>query len=132
AVQHQIRVLFVCLGNICRSPLAEGLFTRIVQDAGMAHRFQIDSAGIADYHIGKLPDSRTREVAERNGLRLSTRARQITRTDLEEFDYVLVMDASNLADVQDLTNGARPRCQLHRLREFDPEANGELDVPDPY
>ncbi|HEX7119555.1 MAG TPA: low molecular weight protein-tyrosine-phosphatase [Longimicrobiales bacterium] len=127
-----IRVLFVCLGNICRSPMAEAVFRALVRDAGVAHRFEIDSAGTSDYHEGEPPDARAQEVARLRGITLTGRSRPIREQDLLRFDYVIVMDAENLRDVAALAERVEQRAQVHLLREFDPEAGGELDVPDPY
>lgn len=127
-----VRVLFVCLGNICRSPLAEGVFRGLVREAGLDHVFEIDSAGTSDYHEGDLADPRTIEVARRRGIELTSRSRPVTEADVERFDYLVVMDASNLRDVRRLADSIRPDARIHRLREFDPEAAGDLDVPDPY
>lgn len=130
--EQPIRVLFVCLGNICRSPLAECLFQATVRDAGLGHRFEIDSAGTSSYHEGEPPDSRAVAVANRRGLELTGRARQIRAGDLERFDYILVMDAANLAAVERLARSASPAGAVHLLGEFDPESGDDLDVPDPY
>jgi len=127
-----VRVLFVCLGNICRSPLAEGVFLSLLREAGADDRFEVDSAGTAGYHIGDLPDPRTRDVARRRGIELTSRARQVEAEDLDRFDYVVVMDSQNLADVRRLADGAEVRAEIRRLREFDDENGGDLDVPDPY
>lgn len=127
--EPSIRVLFVCLGNICRSPLAEGVFRHLVDRAGLADRFEIDSAGTSGYHIGDPPDPRTTRVAEARGVPLTSRARQIGRADLDAFDYVIVMDAENLSAVRRLAT--QSAAEVRMLREFDPEAE-ELDVPDPY
>ena len=126
-----VRVLFVCLGNICRSPLAEGVFRDLVARAGLAERIRIDSAGLGDWHVGELPDPRTRAVAQRRGLELVSRARQVARDDLDRFDYVIAMDEENLRGLRRLRADAPPSTQVRRLREFDPEAD-HLDVPDPY
>src|SRR5690554_5452379 len=93
-----MRVLFVCLGNICRSPTAEGIFRRLLEERGLAHRVEVDSCGIGDWHVGKAPDPRTREAAARRGIDLSTlRARQLQDEDFVAFDYLLAMDHDNLA-----------------------------------
>src|SRR6185437_12575899 len=122
----------ICLGNICRSPLAEGVFRALVREAGVEHAFEIDSAGTSDYHEGDMADPRTIEVARLRGIELTSRSRPVTAEDVERFDYLIVMDASNLHDVQRLAAQVRPEARIHRLREFDPEAGGDLDVPDPY
>ena len=128
----KLGVLFVCLGNICRSPLAEGVFRHHVEEAGMNDRFDIDSAGTSSYHTGDSPDSRTTAVARARGIALRGASRQITTGDLARFDYVIVMDEENRAAVKRLAREKSPRAVVHMLREFDPEAHGDLDVPDPY
>lgn len=128
----QIRVLFVCLGNICRSPLAEAVFRHLVENRRDDARFVVDSAGTSNYHEGDAPDPRAAEVARRRGITLGGHARQLEREDLERFDYVVAMDATNLADVQQLARGVKPGAEVCLLREFDPDAGGDLDVPDPY
>lgn len=127
-----ISVLFICLGNICRSPLAEGVFRGLVRETGLEHAFEIDSAGTSDYHEGNPADPRTIEVARRRGVELTSRSRPVTKDDVDAFDYLIVMDDSNLRDVRRLAASVRPDARILRLREFDPEAAGELDVPDPY
>jgi protein-tyrosine phosphatase len=124
------RVLFVCLGNICRSPLAEGVFLHLVREAGLADRFEVDSAGTGDWHVGQLPDTRSVAVARRHGVELPSRARQVTRDDLDVFDHVLAMDRENLRELQRL---ARPgaRAEVRLLRAHDSVRDGD-DVPDPY
>ncbi|MDR9426455.1 MAG: low molecular weight protein-tyrosine-phosphatase, partial [Marinobacter sp.] len=102
-MSNGVRVLFVCLGNICRSPSAEGVFRSLVEEAGLSDRIHIDSCGTGSWHIGKSPDSRAMEAARKRGIDISDlRARQIIEADLDGFDYVLVMDRQNLADVKDL------------------------------
>lgn len=118
----------VCLGNICRSPLAEGLLaSKLPLD-----KFTVDSAGTGDWHVGSSPDPRSIEVAKRNGLDIShQRGRQFKTTDFEEFDHIFVMDASNLRHVQSLasTNDHKQKVKLI-LNELFPGEN--MDVPDPY
>lgn len=127
-------VLFVCLGNICRSPLGEGLFVRHARAAGVLERFAVDSCGLGDWHAGELPDPRTRRTAARYGLELTHRARQIRpSTDFDRFDLILPMDASVHHGV--LMLGA-PAHKTVLMRRFEPDFGGEameaLDVPDPY
>ncbi|HEX7120275.1 MAG TPA: low molecular weight protein-tyrosine-phosphatase [Longimicrobiales bacterium] len=129
---HPIRVLFVCLGNICRSPMAEAVFRSLVRDDGVADRFEIDSAGTSDYHEGEPPDARAQEVARLRGITLTGRSRPIREADFHRFDYIIVMDAENLRDVAGLAERVGPGAEVHLLREFDREAGGDLDVPDPY
>lgn len=130
-----VSVLFVCLGNICRSPLAEGIFAELV-DGDL--RFTIDSAGTGSWHVGERPDPRARAVAEANGVELTSRGRQVSADDLDRFDLVIAMDRDNLEALERLRTGAAAGgSELHLLREFDPLADpeadpGELDVPDPY
>jgi protein-tyrosine phosphatase len=128
----KLHVLFVCLGNICRSPLAEGVFRHLVSEAGLEDRFVIDSAGTSSYHEGDPPDSRASAVAHARGIQLTGRARQLKRTDLDRFDYVILMDAENRQAAERLARRDAPRAVMQLLREFDPHADGDLDVPDPY
>lgn len=124
-------ILFVCLGNICRSPTAEAVFTRKVADAGLSDRVRIDSCGTHDYHPGKRPDARSGAVAARRGYALDhLRARVLRNSDFDEFDYILAMDESNLRDIlASCPSNRRERVGL--FLAFAP-ALGELAVPDPY
>lgn len=128
----KLGVLFVCLGNICRSPLAEGIFRNHVSAAGLNEHFNIDSAGTSSYHAGDPPDPRTSSVARARGITLAGQSRQLILADLERFDYIIVMDAENHTAVTRLTREKTPKARIHMLREFDSESNGDLDVPDPY
>lgn len=127
-----VSVLFVCLGNICRSPLAEAVFRNVVAEEGLEDRFHIDSAGTSGYHDGEPPDRRTTAVAAGRGVAVEGTSRKITAEDVAAFDYLIVMDAENLGNVQRLVDGARARPRVRLFREFDPEAGDDLDVPDPY
>jgi protein-tyrosine phosphatase len=123
----EVSVLFVCLGNICRSPTAEGVFRRRVEQAGLADRVFVDSAGTGDWHVGNPPDARAQEAARRRGIDLSPlRARLVTEADLDAFDLVLAMDGSNLGALEAMRPG-----RAVRMLVFAPQA-GTLDVPDPY
>ena len=124
------RVLFVCLGNICRSPLAEAVFRHKVRERGVEHLFEIDSAGTSGYHDGAAPDRRSAETALRRGVELAGRSRKLRADDLRGFDYVVAMDAENLREIRALEAAAGGTARVHRLREWDPE--GGADVPDPY
>jgi len=127
-----IRVLFVCLGNICRSPMAEGIFKDMIKEKKLEENVFCDSAGTSDWHIGEQPDPRAIENARLNGVELNHAARQFSPDDLLEFDYVLVMDHNNLAIVKDLAEtypDVNPEIFL--TREFDKPQNS-LVVPDPY
>lgn len=126
----KIGVLFVCLGNICRSPLAEGIFRDKVRAAGLEDKFEIDSCGTSAFHIGEQPDPRSRANAEENGVYLDHQARQFVASDFSDFDYILPMDSSNYRNVMRL-EPARAQGKVVLMREFDSSAKG-ADVPDPY
>ncbi len=125
------RLLFVCLGNICRSPMAEGVFRRVVEDEGAMHRFEIDSAGLGDWHAGQAPDSRAQEAAKTRGVDISGQcARQVRAEDFDRFDLLLAMDRSNHADLLMLA----PEAARHKVRfflDFAPH-KGAKEVPDPF
>ncbi len=126
-----VRVLFVCLGNICRSPMAEGVFRHLVEKAGYADHIAIDSAGTHAYHIGEPPDERAQAAAARRGVDISgLRGRQAVPEDLQIYDYVLAMDGENLQHLQAIC----PKGQEHKIRmflEFASSSTGR-GVPDPY
>ena len=126
-----VRVLFVCLGNICRSPLAEAVFRQQVRERGADHLVEIDSAGTSGYHAGSPPDSRSARVAQARGVEITGVSRQLTRADLHRFDYVIAMDADNLHEIGELRDAVGGTARVHRLREWDPQRDGD-DVPDPY
>ncbi|MCL5428895.1 MAG: low molecular weight phosphotyrosine protein phosphatase [Chloroflexi bacterium] len=127
-----VRILFVCLGNIIRSPLAARLFEREVEEAGLEGKYEADAAGTADYHVGQAPDERMVRTAARRGFHYTHRARQIERSDLDEFDLVIPMDLENKTDIEALARKPEQRAKIHLLREFDPKAHGALAVPDPW
>jgi protein-tyrosine phosphatase len=122
------RILLVCLGNICRSPMAEGILVHLVKERGLMESIELDSAGTAAYHIGKDPDVRTLEVCSLNGITLQHKGRQVKRDDFESFDYILAMDSDNYKALKEIA----PHDQLYLIRSFDPLAKSSLDVPDPY
>lgn len=130
---HDVSVLFVCLGNICRSPTAEAVFQQRVREAGLEHDIRIDSAGTAAYHVAQPPDSRAQAAGQSRGYNLAPlRARQVTRDDFMAFDHVIAMDKQNLVDLERLwqsagEQGARPVRFLDYAQDI-----GEVDVPDPY
>lgn len=122
-------VLFVCLGNICRSPLAEGVFDAVVRERGLDDHYRSDSAGTGAWHVGEPPDPRSTEVARRHGVELEGRARRVGPEDFERFDVVVAMDRSNLRDLERMSGADGARLRL--LRDFDPTP-GDGEVPDPY
>jgi protein-tyrosine phosphatase len=125
------RVLFVCLGNICRSPTAEGVLRHLAAQAGPRLKIEIDSAGTADYHIGAPPDLRSRRAASRRGIDISgLRARQVTEDDFVRFDLILAMDRENLRELEAM-KPANSRASLKLFLEYAPDLNLR-DVPDPY
>ena len=126
-----INVLFVCTGNICRSPTAEGVFRALVEREGLAKKITVDSAGTHAYHIGEAPDARSQEAARRRGIDLSRqRARKATKRDVETFGYVLAMDRSHLHALKRLARSG-DAAHVRLFLEFAPEA-GAREVPDPY
>ena len=127
-----VSLCFVCLGNICRSPTAEGVMKKLVDDAGLSPRIMIDSAGTGDYHVGEQADPRSRAEALSRGVELTSLARQFQVRDYDVFDYVLAMDRKNQLNLARIARSDADLGKLHLLREFDRDANGELDVPDPY
>ncbi len=122
------KVLFVCLGNICRSPLAEAIFDQKCKDRGVAD-FESDSAGTAAYHVGEQPDDRSVEVAKENGIPIHHKARKFEPEDADTFDYIFAMDQSNYDDIIGIA-GKKPD-HLYLLREFD-VVSSKKNVPDPY
>ena len=128
----RVRVCFVCLGNICRSPTAEGVMQRLVERAGLGGRVLVESAGTADHHTGELPDRRARAAAKARGVALESRARQFVAGDFDRLDYVLAMDAENERDLLRLAPDAAARAKVRLLRSFDPASPPGAPVPDPY
>jgi protein-tyrosine phosphatase len=127
-----VRVCFVCLGNICRSPTAEGVMLALLAERGLSEQVSIDSAGTGAYHVGEPADARSREAASRRGVVLASRARLFVAEDFDTFDYIVAMDSRNLAHLQRMAGSrSEHRAKLSLLRSFH-AASGELDVPDPY
>ena len=128
-----IRLLFVCMGNICRSPTAEGVMRGLLREQGLEHAVEVDSAGTGAWHEGSPPDSRATAAARSRGIVLDGAARIVERGDFERFDLILAADRRNLRDLR-AAAPAGARARLHLLREFDPASDGapDLDVPDPY
>ena len=129
----QNSVLFVCLGNICRSPAAEAIFINLLEKKELTNDFIVDSAGTGSWHIGKKADSRMRVAAERRDINILSRARQITSKDFDEFNYILAMDNSNFRNIQDLKKrtASTDFASIKKIQDFKSVFN-EQEVPDPY
>ena len=126
-----MRVLFVCMGTICRSPTAEGVMRRLLRDAGL-EGVEVESAGTGGWHVGEPPDERAAAAAARRGVTLEGAARQVTPEDFRRFDLLIAMDRANLRELLALAPDEEAAEKVRLLREFDPAAAGDLDVPDPY
>lgn len=127
-----VKVLFVCLGNICRSPLAEGVFKHKVTQENLEEKILVESAGTSGWHIGELPDPRSIEVAEQHGIYLDSLGRKAINDDFEEFDYIIAMDSNNYSDLKRLPNSSKiGAAKLFLMRDYDDVGKGQ-DVPDPY
>ena len=127
-----VRMCFVCLGNICRSPTAEGIMKHLVDEAGLSKKISIDSAGTGAWHAGEKADRRSRSAAKRRGVELTSIARQFVVEDFDRFDYIVAMDRQNLADLRDMAPTQDDAQKLSLLRAHDMHAPAEADVPDPY
>lgn len=127
-----VRVCFVCLGNICRSPTAEAVFTKLVHDEGIAHRFEIDSAGTGDWHVGEPAHARTRATARGKGIEITHRAQRFTKDDFARFDWVIAMDRANVQTLRDMAPDDASRGKIHLFRAWEPDAPHQPEVPDPY
>lgn len=127
-----MRICFVCLGNIVRSPLAENLFLHIAAEESDVQRYYVDSAGTGAWHIGESPDSRMRQVAARHGLIYDGKARQFRKKDFDRFDLILAMDTHNRSDLMRMAFTQEDRNKIRLLREFDLSGGENISVPDPY
>lgn len=130
--KDHISILFVCLGNICRSPAAEGVMQAVVDEEGAAARFTIDSAGTGDYHIGDLPDQRMRIHARRRGYELTHRCRQVRTYDFDDFDIIVAMDASNERNLRRIAPSPEAETKIVQMAEFVDIASRYDHIPDPY
>ena len=127
---NHYKICFVCLGNICRSPTAEGVFQHLIDNRGLEDYFEVDSAGTSAYHIGESANSKSQRTANEHGITLHSKARQFEQSDLDYFDLVLAMDNENLQNVRQMAKEEQEQ-KIGLMRDFDPEpGNGE--VPDPY
>jgi protein-tyrosine phosphatase len=129
-----VRLCFVCLGNICRSPTAEAVMRHRVREAGLDDVIEVESAGTGSWHVGDPPDARAREEASARGIAMDGAARQFRPADFERFDLVLAMDRENAAHLRALAPDGKAAAKVRLLREFDPAAAAgrDLSVPDPY
>ncbi len=137
-----MRLLFVCMGNICRSPTAEGVMRALVDREGLEASIEVESAGTGAWHVGSPPDRRASQVARARGIALGGTARQVRVQDFFDFDLLVAMDRENLRELRQLAPGEQEREKVRLLREFDPASapasepdvhdRGDLDVPDPY
>lgn len=125
-------ILFVCLGNICRSPAAEGIMRHIVEGDGRSGDFFIDSAGIGNWHVGQLPDSRMRRHGAAHGYRFDSRARQFSRDDFERFDTIVAMDDDNRRQLLSMARSDNERKRVVNMADFFSHHDNQPDVPDPY
>jgi protein-tyrosine phosphatase len=141
AGRRPTRILFVCMGNICRSPTAEGVMRELLARAGLSETIELDSAGTGAWHVGSAPDGRATAAAEARGIALVGSARQVSAEDFIEFDLLIAMDRSNLHELRRLASSDEQRARVRLLREFDPASGAhgpegwvgvDLDVPDPY
>jgi protein-tyrosine phosphatase len=139
--EQPVRLLFVCLGNICRSPTAEGAMRALVREAGLEAQIELDSAGTGSWHVGSAPDERATAAAAARGIALEGAARRVRAEDFDDFDLILGMDRQNVGELRRLAPDASSRTKVRLLREFEPASGGhrssgpsdaDLDVPDPY
>lgn len=130
--KNKTTLLFVCLGNICRSPAAEAVMRALVERNGMGEMFEIDSAGIGNWHVGELPDRRMRVCGADRGYRLDSRARQFSTDDFDKFDYILVMDNENYKRITALAHSQEDKDKILMFADFAKNYPDVKTVPDPY
>jgi protein-tyrosine phosphatase len=129
---NKTKILFICLGNICRSPAAEGVMKKMATERGAASRFRIDSAGIGGWHVGQLPDECMRRHAKQRGYFLDSRARQFDDNDFRVFDYIIVMDDDNYRELLSRASTDEERKKVVRMADYFMKFKGKKSVPDPY
>ncbi len=127
-----VRVAFVCLGNICRSPTAHGIFLALVRERGLDDRISVRSAGTSASHVGERPDRRSQATANARGVELPGHSEQFHAADFDQLDYVLAMDAQNHRNLLRVARSETDRAKVHFLRDFDPNSPAGSEVPDPY
>jgi protein-tyrosine phosphatase len=131
-MSEKTSVLFVCLGNICRSPTAEGVFRHLLKQEGLVQAIRVDSAGTGAWHVGESPDRRSAAAARRRGVVLAGAARKVIRADFTSFHYVLAMDRSNYDNLLSLAPDGAAEGRVRLFRDFDPDSPPGSEVPDPY
>ena len=130
---NHYKLLFICLGNICRSPAADAVMHRLVESKELSHKFSIDSAGIGNWHVGDLPDRRMCEHGAKRGYNINHIARQFNKaTDFDASDYIIVMDDDNYSEICVQAKNARQRSKVVKMKDFFSRHKGETSVPDPY
>ena len=127
-----VRICFVCLGNICRSPTSEGVMAHLLEQQGLADQVELDSAGTGGWHIGDPPDRRSAATARQRGMDLFGHSRQFKEIDFDRFDFIVAMDRSNLRALRNMAANETDIAKLSLLRSFDPTAPPMAEVPDPY
>ncbi|HUX20675.1 MAG TPA: low molecular weight protein-tyrosine-phosphatase [Spirochaetia bacterium] len=127
-----MKIMFVCTGNICRSPLAEAVFRQMADDAGVGGQFEIRSSGTTAYHVGQAADERMRAVSAAHGVEIRNRSKQLTRSDIDGYDLILAMDRSNLREIGHIAGSSLPKDRVRLFREYDPQGGIDSEVPDPY
>lgn len=130
--KNKLRILFICLGNICRSPAAEGIMKSMVKAKGLDDQIYVDSAGIGSWHIGQLPDIRMRRQGERSGYRFDSRARQFNKGDFARFDLIVVMDADNYIAISSMASSSEDRKKIVLMADYLGHHPGQTSIPDPY
>ena len=128
----QKKIMFVCMGNICRSPLAEAVFHKMISENNLHDKYLSDSSGVTGYHIGERADHRMRETASGHGVIINHRAKKLTQKHIREYDLVLAMDYSNMQEIKQIAGNIFNSEKIKMFRDFDPVQNDGKEVPDPY